>query len=174
MSDDSYEDRLANLAAYNVAASARRRSAYLAGPDVFRADADAHGAALKALCARHGLEGLWPLDSGADPGDAKAIFAANAAMIRRADLVLANISPFRGPGLDGGTAWEIGFAAALGKPIYAYTDEPRPYAARAAGAADGMAIEDFGLVDNLMIACSVRGPFGSAEEAMAAAQKGGG
>ena len=44
-----------------VRAAARPRKLYLAGPDVFRADAVAHGEALKALCARYGFEGLYPL-----------------------------------------------------------------------------------------------------------------
>ncbi|MCT0975824.1 nucleoside 2-deoxyribosyltransferase, partial [Pseudomonas aeruginosa] len=46
-----------------VRAAARPRKLYLAGPDVFRADAVAHGEALKALCARYGFEGLYPLDN---------------------------------------------------------------------------------------------------------------
>ncbi|PKG14950.1 nucleoside 2-deoxyribosyltransferase, partial [Pseudomonas aeruginosa] len=35
---------------------------YLAGPDVFRPDAEAHGETLKALCAEFGFVGLYPLD----------------------------------------------------------------------------------------------------------------
>lgn len=35
---------------------------YLAGPDVFRPDAEAHGEMLKALCAEFGFLGLYPLD----------------------------------------------------------------------------------------------------------------
>ncbi|MFP9006204.1 nucleoside 2-deoxyribosyltransferase, partial [Pseudomonas aeruginosa] len=44
-----------------VRAAARPRKLYLAGPDVFRADAVAHGEALKPLCPRTGFEGPKPL-----------------------------------------------------------------------------------------------------------------
>ena len=42
---------------------------YLAGPDVFLPDPTARAAALKAVCARHGLIGVSPLDemSGSPP-----------------------------------------------------------------------------------------------------------
>ncbi len=39
---------------------------YLAGPDVFLPDPHARGAALKRICARHGLTGVFPLDALAD------------------------------------------------------------------------------------------------------------
>ena len=35
---------------------------YLAGPDVFVPDAAGRAAALKSICARHGLIGVSPLD----------------------------------------------------------------------------------------------------------------
>ena len=36
---------------------------YLAGPEVFLPDAQAMGARKAALCAAHGLEGVFPLDA---------------------------------------------------------------------------------------------------------------
>lgn len=69
--------------------------AYLAGPGVFRPDADDFAAKLQALCARYGLEGLWPADGPAD--SARLIFRANIVLIRSADAIIADISPFRGP-----------------------------------------------------------------------------
>ena len=43
---------------------------------------------------------------------------ANLEAIRAADFVMANLNDFRGPGEpDSGTAFEVGFAAALGKPV---------------------------------------------------------
>lgn len=167
MSEDEYEDRLSDLAAYNVAAAAsRRRRAYLAGPDILRNDADLRRDALKALCERYMLEGLWPDENNPEGMRPSFVFALRTEQIRRADIVIANISPFRGPGLEGGTAWEIGFAVALRKPVYAYTDDPRPYGERVQGMADGMAMDSFGLIESLMVACSINGPYTSAEEAM--------
>jgi nucleoside 2-deoxyribosyltransferase len=152
-----------------------RDAIYLAGPDVFRPDADAIGATLKAMCTAHGLEGLWPLDNKIDPSDlttpGRQINNGNLAMIRRAAAVVANISPFRGPHADCGTAFEIGFAAALRKPTFAYTSAigyypgvPAILAERIWGLRQvdddirdgvGNLVEDFGYTENLMIACNV-------------------
>ncbi len=145
---------------------------YLAGPDVFQPDARAHGRALQALCAAQGAIGLFPLDNeitGATdlPG---AIRDANIAMIASCDALLANMTPFRGPSMDPGTAYEMGVAAALGKIVVGYTDDPRSYVARVRGFCavtrsetgtlrdpQGMEVEAFGvdLADNLMMARGV-------------------
>jgi len=39
---------------------------YLAGPDVFLPDAVEVGQRKAAICARHGLTGLYPLDNAVD------------------------------------------------------------------------------------------------------------
>lgn len=141
---------------------------YLAGPDVFRPDARAHGQRLKASCARHGHEGLFPLDEPAPCATARdaaqGIYRANLALLERADVVMANLAPFRGQEPDSGTAFEIGYAAARGKPVWAYADDARPMAQRIATGTDaegnpldaqGNLVENFGLGLNLMLACSV-------------------
>src|SRR5690606_746036 len=112
------------------------RSLYLAGPDVFRPDARERGAELKALCARHGFEGLFPLDQDVpahvtDPVDqAKWIYHANIGLIERADAVLANLDFFRGPEPDSGTCFEVGYAVARGKPVFGYIPDGGTFAAR--------------------------------------------
>ena len=101
-----------------------------------RADAVAHGEALKALCARYGFEGLYPLDNAlpkqlAEPREQAAwIYRANIGLIERADAVLANLNFFRGAEPDSGTAFEVGYATALGKPVYGYVDDAGSYAER--------------------------------------------
>lgn len=131
-----------------------RARIYLAGPEVFRPDAAEEGRRLKALCEAAGVEGLYPLD--AEEAD---IRAGCLSLLRRADAVVANISPFRGAHMDPGTAYEIGYAEALGLPVELWSADPRPLAARipadpAHGAgrdAHGHLIEDFGKPENLMI-----------------------
>ncbi len=94
------------------------KSLYLAGFDVFREDALDWGKQLKALCAEYGFEGLYPLDKQVPAGlhgpeAARWIYDANIALIRQADMVMANLDDFRGPGEpDSGTAFEVGFAVA--------------------------------------------------------------
>lgn len=142
-------------------------SVYLAGPDVFLPDAVAVGRRKVEICARHGLEAHYPLDAAIDAGamsprvHAFAISKANEDLIRRSALVLANLSPFRSPSLDPGTAFEIGFARALGLRVYGYScreallsERTAYYSGMDEGAetdVHGYTIERFGLVDNLMI-----------------------
>lgn len=142
---------------------------YLAGPDVFRPDAAAWAAAAREQVAAAGHVALLPLDNEAP--DAPGIYRANLEQIRRADAVLARLDPFRGAEPDSGTCFEVGFAVALGKPVVGYLADARPLAARLAehygqsgrkieGSRpvdpQGLAIEDFGLPVNLMLAVSCR------------------
>lgn len=71
-----------------------------------------------------------------------------------ADAVIANLTPFRGPSADVGTAWELGYAAGRGLPVFAYTGALDHYGARVR--VDGLLIEDFDLADNLMLDGAVR------------------
>ncbi|OZI66238.1 nucleoside 2-deoxyribosyltransferase [Bordetella genomosp. 11] len=151
------------------ASSAKPFSLYLAGYDVFRPDAVAHGEHLKRLCARHGLRGLYPLDKAGPPGLAGPelaawIYRANVALIRQADGVIANLNPFRGAEPDSGTAFEVGYAVALGKPVWAYSSVASSIVEQVAVGksadggvhidAQGYTVEDFGMNLNLMLACS--------------------
>lgn len=139
---------------------------YLAGPDVFHPQARARADAARALLAAHGHVALLPLDNEAST--AVGIYRANLELIAAADAVIANLEPFRGCEPDSGTCFEIGYAVALGKRVIACLADARPQAARLAehfGACrrlpdgrltdpQGLAIEDFGLPVNLMLACS--------------------
>jgi len=156
---------------------------YLAGFDVFRRDAVVHGEALKALCATYGCEGLYPLDNAlpaglSGPAAAQWIYQQNLALIARADMVMANLDDFRGPGEpDAGTAFEVGYAVALGKPVWGYSTDPGTLLERVAVVTDaqgrgldarGYVVEDFGLGKNLMLACAVRMVQGGARECLQA------
>lgn len=146
------------------------RSIYLAGPEVFLPDAAAIGESKRRICSHYGFIGLFPLDNGLDlqagKSVAAAIFGANMKMLAGADLILANLTPFRGVSADVGTVFELGAGHAMGKPVFGYSNVrgtlidrlaalPGPFKPGADDrlyAADGLAVEDFGLVDNLMIA----------------------
>jgi nucleoside 2-deoxyribosyltransferase len=139
---------------------------YLAGPDVFLPDAIDAGRRKVELCARHGLIGLYPLDATIDLAASDAslqIFRGNEAMMDEADIIIANLTPFRGPGADPGTVYELGYMAGRGKFCLGYSNDPLPYAERVAHFtevnssgdwlidAQGLTVEDFGLTDNLMM-----------------------
>lgn len=121
---------------------------YLAGPDVFLPDAAGMGLAKRAICERHGLVGHFPLDAA--PTDSRAIYAACLRAMRTCDAIVANLTPFRGPSADPGTAFELGFVAAMERPVFGYSNVPGELNARVD--ADGFAVEDFSLFDNLMLA----------------------
>jgi nucleoside 2-deoxyribosyltransferase len=142
---------------------------YLAGPDVFLPDGAAVGDRKKSICRRYGLVGLFPLDNALIPaaGSSRSqrIFSENMALMNEADAVIANLTPFRGPGADAGTVFELGYMAGCKKLCFGYSNVAGTYAERVAeffsvrrdqatarlADADGMAVEDFGLADNLMI-----------------------
>jgi len=138
------------------------KKVYLAGPDVFWPNANEAGAAKVSLCAEYGLQGHFPLDTELDltslsPYEAGiAIYRANIHLMDDADLLIANMTPFRGPSMDVGTAFEMGYMTARGKPIWGYTLDGRLYSDRvqqpAAGSDEnGDAVEQFDMSDNLMM-----------------------
>lgn len=126
---------------------------YLAGPAVFRPDATERFASDARTCRARGFDALIPFDETLTAAD--RIFAGNVLLIDSADAVIADISPFRGPHCDVGTAWETGYAIAKGVPVFAYSQDPRLLTARIAGTDgrdhEGCLIEDFGLAENLML-----------------------
>ena len=151
---------------------------YLAGPDIFRPDVDDWIANARELCRQHGFEALTPFDHGET--EPRKILNGNLELIRKAQIVVANLNPFRGFEPDSGTAWEIGFALALGKPVVAYLADVRPLAEKLSAATavsgpsapqprdpNGFLIEDFGLPVNLMLAVPCRIVAGGLAEALA-------
>ncbi len=141
-------------------------SVYLAGPDVFLPDAFEIGRRKIDLCMRHGLSGLYPLDNAIDaaaPDASLRIFRGNETMMIAADAIIANLTPFRGPGADPGTVYELGYMAGRGKLCLGYSNAPSSYADRVRGFTEvvgrdgrlidaaGLTVEDFGLGDNLMM-----------------------
>ena len=147
---------------------------YLAGPEVFFPDPRKEGERLKSICRQYGFEGIFPLDDDLDTDGlenweiADAIFGANIEKIEDCAAVVANMTPFRGPGMDAGTAFEIGYAYSEGKLIVGWSADDRDYIdrvreyfggklAQSDGWRDpqGMEIEDFGQPENLMMSSAV-------------------
>ena len=160
------------------------RRIYLAGPEVFLPEPFAAGEAKKARIAELSRRNDWPFElAGIYPLDAAIpdfkpdfdtgirIYYANIEFMERADAVAANMVRFRGPSMDVGTAFEMGYMRGLGKPVFAYYDA-RPFYGRDESPGtfadrvrehcgvsaqdprvdgDGLAIEDFQMADNLMM-----------------------
>jgi len=103
-----------------------------------------------------------------------AISRANEELIRGCNALIANLTPFRGPSADVGTAYELGFARALNLPVFGYSNECGTLLERTrkhfqsqmkrvvnfeteevVWDPNQMEIEDYELVDNLMIVGAV-------------------
>jgi nucleoside 2-deoxyribosyltransferase len=84
------------------------------------------------------------------------------------DICIAHMTPYRGPSMDVGTAYEMGYMRAQGKPVLGYTNVAGDIFARTAAFVggrerlrlrdsgvhedpDAMMIEGMGMVDNLML-----------------------
>lgn len=145
---------------------------YLAGPEVFWPDARGALRRKSEITRQFGFDPAPPGDVQVPPGlDAHArglhIGRENEKTMDGADFIIANLTPFRGPSADVGTAYEVGYMRGQGKKVFAYSDDARPYFVRLtegyyAGAAqpdaagglrgpDGLRLEDHGMHDNLML-----------------------
>lgn len=154
---------------------------YLAGPEVFTRDPLALGAAKRRICASHQLAGVYPMDqmvlpAGLAPREqGRAIAASIERVMRSCDAAIINMTPFHGPSMDVGTAYEAGFMRGLGRPVFGYSNSATPFRERVSafwGGAitlrpsgalegpDGMELEDFSLADNLMIEGGLAGSGG--------------
>jgi nucleoside 2-deoxyribosyltransferase len=139
--------------------------AYLAGPDVFLPQARDHARRKIEICARHGIIGRTPLNDDlerlpgmADAAFAFAIFRKDIAMMEECDIIIANLTPFRGASADSGTLIEVGWFLGRGRPIFGYSNSATPFACRTKAhvtalpdTRPGVVVESFGLPDNLMI-----------------------
>lgn len=145
---------------------------YFAGPDVFRYDAPSYFYhELQNKCEKEIITPLIPLDF--DLTQSIDIYQKNISLIKECDVVLANLDPFRGPSLDSGTAFEIGYAIAINKIVIGYYtyDAFLSYKDRMEPvfweySKEYPLIEDFGLSDNLMIIHSCQYVVNSIDEAI--------
>ena len=144
---------------------------YLAGPEVFLPNAREVLDQKIALTMAAGLIPVAPGDLVIPEYPTKkqkglAISAHDEALMRSGDAIIANLTPFRGIHADTGTCFELGFMCALGKPAFAYTNDARGQFERTAEhcdgkivrdasgrprGPDGFAVEDFDMIDNLMM-----------------------
>lgn len=144
---------------------------YLAGPEVFLPNAQAVLQAKAEMTMRYGFEAICPGDVDIAPKPTKYEFgleisAVDEDMMNRADGVIANLTPFRGIAADPGTAFELGYMCAQGKIVACYSNVTESHFQRALDyyggdvadrgdgyrrGPDGTALEDFEMIENLML-----------------------
>ncbi len=147
---------------------------YLAGPDVFFENPLGIADNKKKLCHKYGFEGVFPLDVEIDPENklplfekAREISLSNETLMQSCDLLIANLTPFRGVSMDAGTAYEVGYMRALGKLVFGFTNINATYEERVTSYyksqsnnildpdRPGTEIESFNLAENLMIEIAI-------------------
>ena len=146
-------------------------SIYLAGPEVFLPDARDILKQKSSIAREIGFDPIAPGDADIAACEMKflkcvAISAYDEKLMSSAAVIVANLTPFRGVSADTGTYFELGFMRALGRHVYAYTNDRRHHFERvseffdgeitfdAAGEArtrDGLLVADFDMIDNLMM-----------------------
>lgn len=146
---------------------------YIAGPEVFLPNGLEIVERKRALCRDYGFEpsarqGDFLKHAGGDKFTFGVLISGhNEALMRESDIVVANLTPFRGISADPGTVYELGFMCALDRPAFAYTNTARGYHERVVNdyyrgnvtagvngrqaGSDGHMIEDHDMVDNLML-----------------------
>jgi len=156
---------------------------YLAGPDVFKVNPLEVGAQKKLALKKAGHNGKFPMDPeiknfAHDQATAYAIAKGNEALMNSCEVILVNMTPWHGPSMDVGTAFEAGFMSALSqlKPIliigYYEGELEKDFAKRVAavhynGNVDfaangdvtdktGVSLENFNLTENLMIGAAIQ------------------
>ncbi len=155
---------------------------YIAGPDVFLKNAVEDLNKKKRYCENNGFSGLIPFDANVDFTQSnenirKDIYEANVKMIQQTDIVIANMNNFRHNEQDAGTIFEIGYAVALNKEVYIYSDDNRTVIEKTIEVdndftieneqyydKDDMLIEGFEARFNIMINESVKFIHGSFED----------
>ena len=154
--------------------------AYMAGPWVFRraADVEDFQKRVRDFCdgpLQGAVTPIFPMDPITNPSrngmpftmdvtDPVKIAAHCRRHITRCDVIVADVTPFRGVQPDPGTILEIGIAHGVGKGVWLYSEDPIPRLrdrliaeGRASAGQDrdhqGFLIEDFGLpVDTMLSA----------------------
>ncbi|MGI6069219.1 MAG: nucleoside 2-deoxyribosyltransferase [Blautia sp.] len=145
---------------------------YLAGFERYEENGAELFAAMKELCAKHGLDAVSPLDQA--PGveliqtEDPYVWAGNVfdnyqQHVRNCDAVIANLNDYRGYEVNNDVGFECGMGFQLGKKLYGYMDNTDklihkiPHLGEEKEFRDqtGSNVENFDYPANLMFACSM-------------------
>jgi nucleoside 2-deoxyribosyltransferase len=156
----------------------RISSIFLAGPDQWFPEAEDHLSRARGMIELAGYTPMIGAGGGLIETErsevmARETYAKTLQTLRTADAVIANLTPWRGVGADPAAAFQVGFASALGKPVFAYLNVAAEDEADVRGRveaqfgaspdsagvwrdADDCEIEDYGLPENLMLWAEAR------------------
>ncbi|MEG0369539.1 MAG: nucleoside 2-deoxyribosyltransferase [Hungatella sp.] len=150
-----------------------RPLAYLSGPERYDENAVAKYSVMKAICNRHGIDAVAPIDwaSGVTKITTEEPYTVAANLldnyqkqVRNCDIIIANLNDYRGYECSNDTGFECGMAFQLGKILYGYMDDTRPMKKRIPHLGEeygfrdmtGANVENFNYPLNLMFSCSMK------------------
>lgn len=131
----------------------KKLAIYIAGPDVFAPDDIEMGKKKVEICEKYGFVGIYPtfllpedIFSGKYDRDFVGESVSKACIdgIMQSDIILGNMTPFRGFEMDSGTAFEMGVAKALNKKLYGYSQDNRTYIERMEQEGGGVFVDTLG------------------------------
>lgn len=150
-----------------------RIKVYLAGPEVFLPNAKEILDQKSQLAFDAGFEPLAPLDKEIPPAPTRhafgvAIYQGNLGLMNKANAIIANLTPFRGIAADTGTSFELGYMTARDATAFGYSNVTLPHFERISAhytanggqithdglhfrGPDGLSLENFDMIDNLML-----------------------
>lgn len=143
----------------------------MAGPEVFLPNAREMLDRKIAMARSYGFTPVSPGDLAVPETETRrerglAISAINERLMSSADLIIANLTPFRGVSADVGTVFELGFMCARGCPAFAFSNRAENHFERVSSlyrgevrldpdgryrGPDGLSLENFDMTDNLML-----------------------
>lgn len=102
----------------------KKVSVYAAGPLFSQAERTWNSALAEYIDGRENspFRILLPQETSPVEKGPEAIYRHCRRSVEKADIILANLD---GPDVDSGTAWEVGYALGLGKPVVAYRTDFR-------------------------------------------------
>lgn len=145
---------------------------YVAGTWVFENDWLDIAAQIRNLCIQYNLEPIFPAaDEGPRPefpnpwSYQSYIFNLHIGQLQSSNVIIADINPFQGYGVDSGTAFECGAAYMYGHRMYGYIDSLDPLVSKIPNVVKddgkhydmtGSVVEDYGYPASLRFASSMK------------------
>ena len=106
----------------------RKPEVYLADFEMFLPSCPETVAYWKKTCEKYGLIGRFPGDNKVEPGDDyfQKVFDSDSGLMKKCDMCIAQLDDWRGHEPDSGTAFEVGYFAAMGLPAYGFYSGNKP------------------------------------------------
>ncbi|KZX78223.1 hypothetical protein A3715_20275 [Oleiphilus sp. HI0009] len=103
---------------------------FITGPEHYGPNRHEFNFSKKEICQRYDLDACFPTESSLESKTIERsneidLHHATLCQLKNCDLLIVNMTPFRGPHMFSACAFELGFAQALSIPVIRYTVDSR-------------------------------------------------